>query len=237
MSEGKLKYYIQGSGETIILLHGWGGSSRSLAALQSFLSKDFQAITVDLPGFGDSPEPESVYGITDYAGEIIKLAGILKIKKFYLFGHSFGGQIATKLVLDHPEVVEKLILCDASPVRQRRLGVKVKIKIAQFIKRIGLSPALKILLRNSDYQKASPKMKQIMTKILQEDLTENLSKIKTTTLILWGKQDKDTPLWMAKMIHQKIKGSKLKVFDGFRHGLPLFGPELVAREIKEFLGE
>lgn len=234
MSGSKINYRIQGTGEPIILLHGWGGSSKSLESLQGFLSKDFQAITLDLPGFGQSPEPKEVFGVKDYAREIIQVAKNLGLKKFHLFGHSFGGQIATQLVLDYPQIVKTLILCDAAVVRKKTVPVKIIIKIAKLIKQFGLSPILKIIFSRSDYQKASPHMKKIMNKILTEDLTLNLPQIHTPTLILWGEKDQDTPLWQAQIIHQNIKGSKLKVYSNFRHGLPLFNPENVALEIKEF---
>lgn len=235
MSNSNIKYFVQGSGKPIILLHGWGGSSKSLKKLQDFLAKDFQAITLDLPGFGQSPEPKEVFGVKDYAQEIIQVANDLGFKKFHLFGHSFGGQVATQLVLDYPQTVQTLILCDAAVVRKKTASVKIKIKIAKLIKQLGLSPLLRIIFKKSDYQKASPHMKKIMNKILTEDLTSNLPQIHTPTLILWGKRDQGTPLWQAQLIHQNIKNSKLKVYPGFRHGLPLFNPEEVASEIKEFI--
>lgn len=235
MSGSKIKYYIQGSGEPIILLHGWGGSSKSLQKLQNFLAKDFQAITIDLPGFGQSPEPKSIFGIKDYAQEIIRLSKNLKLEQFHLFGHSFGGQIATQLTLDYPQTVKTLILCDAAVVRKKTTSAKIAIRAAKLLKQIGLSSLLKIIFKKSDYQKASLHMKKIMNKILTEDLTSYLSQIHTPTLILWGEKDQDTPLWQAQIIHQRIKGSKLKVYPDFRHGLPLFNPGEVASEIRKFI--
>lgn len=235
MLSSKIKYDIQGLGEVIILLHGWGGSSKSLENLQIQLSKDFQTITLDLPGFGNSPEPETIYGINDYAKDIIQIAQDLGLKEFHLFGHSFGGQVATKLVLDYPDKVKTLILCDAAVIRRKTLSTKMLIKISKFMKSLGFSQFLKIIFRHSDYQKASPKMKQIMNKILQEDLSPYLQQIYTPTLILWGEEDSYTPSWQAKIIHQSIKESKLKIFSNFRHNLPLLNPEGVAKEIKEFI--
>ncbi|MDO8570420.1 MAG: alpha/beta hydrolase [Candidatus Daviesbacteria bacterium] len=235
MSKSTIQYHVQGLGEPIILLHGWGGSSKSLENLQIQLSKNFQAITLDLPGFGNSPEPETIYGIKDYAQEIIQITQDLGLKEFHLFGHSFGGQVATQMVLDYPDKVKTLILCDAAVIRRKTISTKVLIKISKFIKSPGLSSFLKIIFRHSDYQKASPKMKQIMNKILQEDLFPCLQQIYTPTLILWGEKDSYTPVWQAKIIHQNIKGSKLKIFSNLRHGLPLSNPEDVAKEIKEFI--
>lgn len=235
MLSSKIKYNIQGLGEPIILLHGWGGSSKSLENLQIQLSKDFQAITLDLPGFGDSPEPETIYGIKDYAKEIIQVTQDLGLKEFHLFGHSFGGQIAAQLVLDYPDKVKTLILCDAAVIRRKTLSTIMLIKTSKFLKSLGFSSFLKIIFRHSDYQKASLKMKQIMNKILQEDLSPYLQQIHTPTLILWGEKDSYTPLWQAKIIHQNIKWSKFKIFPNFRHNLPLLNPKDVAFEIEEFI--
>lgn len=235
MSKPRIRYNIQGFGEPIILLHGWGGSSKSLKKLQEFLAKDFQAITLDLPGFGQSPEPQETFGVKDYAQEVVQVAKDLKLKKFHLFGHSFGGQIAARLTLDYPQIINTLALCDAAVVRKKAASTKIIIRISKLMKQIGLSPLLKIILRNSDYQKSSPNMKKIMNKVLTEDLTPYLQQIHTPTLILWGEKDYDTPLWQARIIHQGIKGSKLKVYPEYSHGLPLTNPEKVASEIKEFI--
>lgn len=237
MFKNKLNYYILGSGKPVVLLHGWSGSSVSLSNLAKYLAKDFKVVALDLPGFGKSAEPKKVYGIKDYADEIIKLMDRLNIQQFNLFGHSFGGQIAAKITLDYPDRIGNLILCSAAIIRKRSLKSSLKIMLAKLIKNTALKSAFNRLTRNSDYQKASPQMRKIMNKILKEDLTKQISGIKKPTLILWGGKDKITPLWQAQIIHKQIANSRIKIFPQSRHNLPLVSAKLAASDVRNFLKE
>lgn len=230
-----VNYICKGRGQSIVLLHGWGGSSESLKPLQDILSKRFQVLNLDLPGFGDSPEPKKVLGVEQYANLIIDLTKKLKIHKFHLFGHSFGGQIAAKMALDYPSHVQSLILCSGAVVRKRSIGTKVIIKLAELLKHSKLSLILTSVKKKLDYTKASPKMRLIMNKILMEDLTSEIANIALPTLILWGAHDKITPVWQANLIHNKIRNSKLKIYQEARHGLPLKQADLVAADVEEFI--
>ena len=229
-----MNYYIVGSGEPIILLHGWGGSSVSLINLAKYLAKDFKVVVIDLPGFGKSPEPKKIYGIKDYGDEIINLMDRLRLERFNLFGHSFGGQIAAKISLDYPDRIDNLILCAAAIIRKRSWKSYAQIMLAKLIKNTFIKSAFNVLMGNSDYQKASLKMRKVMNKILTEDLADQISGIEKPTLILWGSKDKITPLWQAQIINKQIANSQIKIFPLSRHNLPLVHARLVANQIKRF---
>jgi pimeloyl-ACP methyl ester carboxylesterase len=62
-----------------------------------------------------------------------------------------------------------------------------------------------------------------------------LKDIKSQTLIIWGKEDKLTPFWQAKIISQKIRKNKLKSFPNTGHDVPFSKYKQVAEEIREFL--
>lgn len=232
-----INYLAKGNGKIIVALHGWRGSSISLLTLQDCLSKEFKVILIDLPGFGKSPEPDLIYGIRDYAKTLKMFLDNQKIKKLTLFGHSFGGQIATQFALDYPQMIENLILCSAAVVRSQDKFTKLKIYLAKSAKNIGISPLLKVLFRNSDYQKSSEMMRKIMSKIITEDLSADIYRINLPTLILWGSDDSQTPINQAKFIEGQIKNSTLKIFPGIRHNLPLVRPKEVAVEITKFIND
>ncbi len=220
--------------DTIILLHGWGGSKKSLEPLAHELENQFRVLNLELPGFGETKQPPNIWGVKDYAKYVVEQAQKQGSQNFYLFGHSFGGQIAVQITLDYPEKIKKLILCSAAVIRKRTGLTLLKIKIAKLFKDTPLAPVASLFVRNSSYKKASPHMKKIMSKILQEDLTSKLSEIKCPTLILWGEKDSITPLPRAYLIHKKIPHSKLKVFKDLKHGLPLVAPDLIAWEIEKW---
>lgn len=94
-----------------LLIHGWSSSRFALSPIVPFLEKRYHCIAVDLPGYGDSPRLPKRTTIPDYAkamAELIK--AISPDKPVTLIGHSMGGMISLTLTLQHPELVERLVL-------------------------------------------------------------------------------------------------------------------------------
>lgn len=242
-----LSYSVMGQGVPIILLHGWGGSSKSLVSLQVRLANlGFTVYNVDLPGFGKSDTPNSPFSLDDYAETIEMLLEKLSVKLPVLFGHSFGGSVGIKIALRKKLAIRKLLLCNSSGIRgarstkQKALGM-----LAEVMKRIFTLPGISKLyprlrkwfyyyiLRERDYIDHQD-IAGTFQKVVKEDLTPALSNIEVGTLLLWGRYDKATPLSHGKLLNRLIKKSSLKVFD-YGHGLPLKRSELIVPEIVKFL--
>ncbi|MCK4592145.1 alpha/beta hydrolase [Candidatus Parcubacteria bacterium] len=168
-------------------------------------------------------------------------------QKLVLIGHSFGGRIAIKYAVKCPEKIDKLILTGAAGIK-RKLTVKQKIFfiLAKIGKKIFSLPlinnlekyAQKILYKatkEKDYYQASPRMKEVMKNVLDEDLTDYLDKIKNHTLLVWGKEDKTTPLADGKIMNEKIENSKLIVVDDANHSLPYQKAEKFVKIVEKFI--
>ena len=169
--------------------------------------------------------------------------------KIILIGHSFGGQIAIKYAAKYPKKIDKLILTGAAGIRhkltlkQKLLFILTKIgKITFSLPIIGFfqNSVYKIFSkiargRKKDYYSASSRMKEIMKNVLMEDLTDYFDKIKTTTLLIWGRGDKTTPLADGEIMNKKIKNSKLIMVDNANHSLPYQKPEEFVKIVKEFI--
>ena len=109
-----LVYSVQGSGEPVLLLHGLYSNSRrawELPGTVQMLAADYQVITIDLPGHGQSDKPESAdaYG-TQMVDDVLKLLDHLKIKKAHVIGYSMGGMITMKLLATHPDHVSSAVV-------------------------------------------------------------------------------------------------------------------------------
>ena len=173
--------------------------------------------------------------------------GAKHLQKFVLIGHSFGGQVAIKYTIKYPEQIDKLILTGAAGIRHE-LNTKQKMffYLAKFGKIIFSLPVLNRfqeygqrflykLAREKDYYKASPRMKEIMKNILNEDLTDYFDKIKTPTLLVWGKEDKTTPLADGEIMNEKIKDSELVVINDANHSLPYQKAEEFTKIVGRFI--
>jgi pimeloyl-ACP methyl ester carboxylesterase len=91
------------------------------------------------------------------------------------------------------------------------------------------------LAGEGDYQKATPNMKLSMINLSHHDLTPFLEKITIPTLIIWGKDDKITPITDGQIMQKLIKNSKLKVIEGAKHSPFFTHPEEVIKIIKNDL--
>ena len=100
--------YGNKSGKNIVLLHGWGQNIEMMDPIGNKLKKNNRVIIVDLPGFGLSEEPKSVWTLSDYVSCIKTLLDSLNVKNPILIGHSFGGKISILYASKYK--VDKLIL-------------------------------------------------------------------------------------------------------------------------------
>ena len=215
-----ITYRFTKRGEKIVLLlHGWGGNLNSFRSLESFLvANNFSVITLDFPGFGGSEQPTENFTLWDYKKIVLELLEAEQISKVNIVAHSFGGRVAFLLASENPEKIDKLLLCDVAGIKPKfSLSKQLKIWKYKFLKKLKQKGMIKkdLLHYGSDDYRAMPdNLKPVFNRIISTDLTKNLSSIKAPTLILWGKNDKDTPLYMAKKINKNIEDSAIITFEG-----------------------
>lgn len=235
----------------IIILHGWGSSSKRWEAVRGQLERQgYRVYIPDLPGFGDEPPPPKPWSVSDYAHWVKDFADKNNLQKFFLVGHSFGGATAAVFAAQYPQMVERLILVSAALRRQKKAKQRIFLAISKISKAFFSPPlcsklyplaqkALYKLAGVNDYitptiQK-SPVMKETFRKIISEDLVHILPKIVTPTLIVWGEMDFVTPLSHGRLIQQKISGAKLEIISGADHNLNIKAPEKLSEVIAGFL--
>ena len=243
-----LHYTDSEKGEkTVVMMHGWGCNHTTLASIERVaLSCRYRVINVDFPGFGDSQEPDEVWGVEMYTRQIEALVKNLGISSPTLLGHSFGGRVG--ILYASRNQVEKLILVDAAGIKPKR-SLKYYWKVYSFkaIKRLmylflGKETAEKHLdarrakAGSSDYANASPMMRRILSKVVNEDLTDKLQHIKAPTLLIWGENDTATPLSDAKKMERLIPDAGLVSFPGCGHYSFLDNPMQFAAVLRSFLG-
>lgn len=241
-------YRDEGTGSPIVILHGWGSRADSWREVQDDLARrGYRVVIPDLPGFGESEEPPSIWSLKEYSAFIRDFTAALKIDYCSLVGHSFGGRIAIDYTLRNPKRVRRLILCDAAGItRHKKLKTKIFLILTRggnLIFQVPLLSFLKPLATKlwyvaageRDYYRASSRMRQVMKKVLDENIRTYLPSIRQPTLILWGEKDVVTPLADAIIIHRSIPLTHLHVFPGIGHAIHLKNSQGVAREIARFL--
>lgn len=215
-----LNYVEYGNKEkdTIILLHGWGQNIEMMKPIGDNMQKDFNIVIVDLPGFGQSEEPDSVWTVYDYADAIKELADSLNIKNPILIGHSFGGKIS--LVYASKYKTKKLVLF-GSPFKKEIQKVSLKVKILKFLGKIKfLKPLINLAKKHmgsTDYRNASEMMRKVLVSTVNLDITEDVKKIKASTLLVWGTKDAAVPLARAYELEKLINDAGVVEYEGCTH--------------------
>ena len=239
-------YQLEGQGDPVVLLHGWGASSQSLAGVAACLVPTFRVVSVDLPGFGWSQAPPAAWGTADYADHIRQLLEEIRIEKAALLGHSFGGRIAIQLASCHPERVARLILVASAGVRPKR-GPRyyVRVTTVKALRRLLTLPGMegvgnRLLSRwqakvgSRDYL-AAGRLRPTLVKVVNEDLTPALVLVQAPTLLVWGDQDQEVRRPAMETMAGRIPRARLKVFVGAGHFPFQDAPEAFCQAAKEFL--
>jgi pimeloyl-ACP methyl ester carboxylesterase len=108
--EGQIHYRIEGSGETLLLLHAAVTSSDEYTRVIPFLAKTYCAIAMDFLGNGDSDPAPYPYRIIDHARTVVSFMDCLGIKYANVLGHHVGASVATEIAVTWPDRVNKLVL-------------------------------------------------------------------------------------------------------------------------------
>lgn len=212
-----------GSGDVVILLHGWGVDSTIFNEIVDTLKDKYLVYTIDLPGFGKSDEPSIAYTLDDYV-ELLYLFILDKsIEHPIIIGHSFGGRIAIKYASLYQ--VNRLILIDSAGLKPvNNFKIKYKINIYKFkkwfyktTKNVIKYNDLLINSGSSDYKNASSIMKKTLSNVTSIYLDNILKNIICDTLIIWGKKDDVTPYKHAIKLKKKIKNAGLVTLEGVGH--------------------
>jgi len=239
------QYKDTGSGPVVLLLHGWDGSAFSFDSLVSEL-KDRRFISLSFPGFGKSETPTNPWGVAEYAKFLTVFLKKLNISEIdIIVAHSFGGRVAIKAVATNLLLPKKLVLIGAAGVSQKTFFqhfISVATRIGKLA--VAIIPVASVRRRlksiasrtvgSEDYRNAGS-LQDTFVKVVNEDLKRDASKIKIPTLLIWGDQDRQTPLSDARTLQSCIQRSQLKIIEDADHFVFATEVKRVADMINTFL--
>ena len=222
--------YIQyGEGKDILLLHGWGQNIAMMKPLGDNFCNRFRITILDLPGFGESDEPQESWNIAKYTEILEDFVKKVGIKKPIVMGHSFGGRLAIRY--SSRNNIEKLVLFGSPCIRlEEKLSLTVKI-----LKKLKTLPGLnefgeymKKYIGSRDYKAASPIMRQTLVEVVNEDLSKYAREIEEPTLLIWGENDTEAPVTDAKELEKIMIDAALILLPGTHYAYLENLPRVVA---------
>lgn len=232
-----VNYELYGEGkDTIILLHGWGQNIEMMKPIGDKMQFNHQILIIDLPGHGLSDDPDFAWTLYDYVEMLKELIEELKLKKVVLVGHSFGGKIS--LLYASMYTVEKVVVF-GSPYKKKIQKDSFKLKILKALKKIPginkLEDFAKQHIGSTDYKNASKVMREVLVNHVNLDITEEVKKIKSPLLIVWGTNDQAVPITDAYELEKLVPGSGLVVYQNCTHYAYLENLGQTINVLKSFL--
>ena len=230
----KVRYVEAGSGPTVILLHGLGGSSDSWTFNLGPLAEQFHVVVPDQIGFGKSDKPVINYRVRTYVDFLDEFCRQLKIERATLVGHSMGGWIAAAFTIAFPEKIERLVMVDAAgyapPANfdykslyglnpSTREGMKQLATRVFFNKAFTTDAMIDQLLAQRMSAGDGYTINSLIESVgRREDFLDGqLNKIKVPTLIVWGQQDGLVLVTEGVRLKNDIPHARYAVFDGCGH--------------------
>jgi len=251
-------YHEGGKGETVLLLHGFGGVKEMWFEFAQFLIPSYRVIILDLPGHGKSTKIiESSYTIEKQAERIEQFVNSLELSKFHIAGNSMGGTISGEYAVNYPDRLLSLGLFDTGGVLSNEMSEFVSIlmsegkniliaknreeydKVLEFV--FFKIPSWSQERIDGSFEKsiADPELKEKIfediTSGYQIPLQFNLNKINAPTLILWGDKDRVLDVSCANILEKGISNSKTVIMKDMGHCPQMERPEETANHYIEFL--
>ncbi|WP_394840776.1 alpha/beta hydrolase [Pendulispora brunnea] len=244
-------YYEGGHGDTLVLLHGLADDKSSFLRTAQALTRDWHVILPDLTGHGENEFiPERDHTVRGHVTDLHAFIEAMRLDRFHIGGNSMGGHVSLAYAIHHPDRVRSLILVNApgldldEHVVYTGFGSRMKsledlhgVLDRVYHKRPKLPGFLLRHLMN-ETNNALEKI-NTMARVVREgpdhSLGDRVGEISVPTLILWGKHDPVVRMNVAEAYRERIRDSKLVVFDDASHSPQLEIPKRIGAGIKEFL--
>ncbi len=207
----------------VVALHGWGRTHADFAEVLD----PFDAIAIDLPGFGSTPPPPDTWGSPEYAALVVELLRELPAPPV-LVGHSLGGRVGIHVAAQAPDSICGLVLAGAPLIR---VGATAKTKagyrLARWLHQRGVVSEARMeearkRYGSSDYRNASPIMRSIHVRLVNENYDAQIAATTVRAELVWGDNDTAAPLAGAEELAARLGAlAMLTVVPGAGHLTPL----------------
>ncbi len=251
----RVRYYENGKGRDILLIHGLGGSIDSWIYNRDELAKHFHVLAIDLLGFGLSDKPRIRYSIGMFVRFINNLLALFPINRVSLIGSSLGGQISAEFAMRYPEMVDRLILISPAGVTPYSYKGSKELYLYTSIFEAKDEEDLKYRLSALDKDAKFDKqyISNLFNYIKMENaryafysalrhsaraprLVDRLDKIKARYMVIWGKDDKIIPVRYSKPF-MNAENCRLVLLEGCGHRVHYEKSSIFNRLAIDFLNE
>ena len=245
----QIAYTRKGTGKPLVLVHGYPMDHTVWDEVLPLLEKDFDVITPDLRGFGQSDVIESQYKISDMAADIAGLLDQLGIEKAVIAGHSMGGYVALAFARAYPERVLGLGLVSTRAVADTPEQKQERFAAAEEVLRSGVQPVaesmpakltpdkrVQAFVRGLIAEQQPAGLAGALKAMAErDDSTSILSSFQFPVVVIHGEADELIPVQRAQEIKSVIPQATLMELSGVGHMPMLENPQATAATLKNLL--
>ncbi|MGN8553926.1 UNVERIFIED_CONTAM: alpha/beta hydrolase [Microbacterium sp. SLM126] len=225
----------RGSGEPIyVLIHGIGMGRTVFSDLVEHLGGTGEVVSVDLPGYGEAPEPERVLTMERTADLVAAYLAANVREPAVVIGHSMGAQVALEIAARHPASVSKLVLVGPTVDPSARTGPR---QLGRLLHDLAVESPRVIVLGAREYVRAGPHLARKFRAMLAHRPEDVLPRVSAPTLVLRGENDVVAPReWCAHMA-AALPDGRLAEVPGHGHETMIRDAAPAAALIQRFVGD
>ncbi len=252
LDPGTIALHRRGTGKPLVLLHCLGQSWRFWDVLDPLMDRN-ELVAYSFPGHADTPLPGHQYGVEELTEQLRAVALREGLTKFHLMGISLGGSVAQHFAGTYPDMVDKLVLADCTPIYapEARANWPVRAAAARQNGVASLIPMLlKVFFTEGSIVENGPNVRHVREvfeacdgeayglaceTLATLDTREQTRKIVAATLILLGSNEGPAFQDAAKWMNAAIPGSQVVVVPEAGHASVRERPDFAVARLREFL--
>jgi len=255
----QIHYARSGTGDAVVLLHGFGAWAYGWRNQITALRDEFRLLAVDLKGFGLSTRSlRTSYSVEAHAEAVMYVLEHEGIERAVIVGNSFGGTVGLTMAALFPERVKALILLGAPfrielpklppllfvPLIGPKLaewklfneeGVEDVMRFNYANHSIITEEAIKSYLAPLRIRGTAYAWAKMLRQIDGFDLSQRLSQVTQPSLLIWGELDKTVPIQVGVELQTRLKGAHMRVLRDIGHAPHEECPQLVNELMREFI--
>ncbi len=219
------------AGPDFVLVHGIGVSSRYFHPAAAELARYGRVLLVDLPGYGRAPNPKRAVSLADHARVLAEFLTANDVVNPVLVGHSMGTQVVTQLVLDHPEVTDRIVLMGTTMEPDARNVWRASWRLFRDMLR---EPprANVVVLTDYLFRTGIPYYLRQLPNLLQDRIEDRLPRLTARTLVITGDRDPIVSRQWSERVADLAPAGRFVQVEG-AHVIMFTDPARVARLIAE----
>ena len=241
--EGKFEYVEVGVGQPLMLLHGLFGALSNFSDLIEHFKHTHKVIVPILPLYDLDLLHTTVKGLAKYVQQFIDHKGYDQI---HLLGNSLGGHVGLVYILSHQEKIKTLTLTGSSGLFENAMGdsypkrgdyeyIRAKTAETFYDPAVATKELVDEVFEITNSRIKVIKIIALAKSAIRNNLGEELGQIKVPTLLIWGKNDKVTPPFVAEDFHKLIPNSELAFIDQCGHAPMMEVPNAFNEILEQFL--